>query len=120
PSLLVEAIAALRRTGDRAVLGPAIDGGYYLIGLKAAHRHLFADIPWGTTDVARLSLERAAEIGLEVVLLPAWYDVDDAETFAMLRTELAGGPIRIDGSTRASGSAPATRAYLASVGFEES
>ena len=119
-SLLVEAIAALRRAGDRAVLGPAIDGGYYLIGLKTAHPHLFADIPWGTNDVARLSLERAAEIGLEVVLLPEWYDVDDAETFAMLREELSNGPTRTDGDARASGPATATRAYLASVAFEQS
>jgi rSAM/selenodomain-associated transferase 1 len=120
PSLLVEAIAALRRAGDRVVFGPAIDGGYYLVGLKAAHGHLFTDIPWGTADVTRLSLERAAEIGLEVVLLPAWYDVDDAETFTMLREELAGRPIRTNGNTRASGPAYATRAYLASVSFEES
>ena len=86
---------------------------------SAAHPRLFADIPWGTTDVARLSMERAAEIGLEVVLLPPWYDVDDAETFAMLRADLAGAPTRTDGKSHASGPAAATRAYLASAGFEE-
>lgn len=115
PSLLVKAIGALRAAGDRAVVGPSIDGGYYLIGLKAAHRHLFVDIPWGTAEVARLTLKRAAEIGLEGVLLPAWYDIDDAASFAMLREELAGGPVRIHGNTLCGGSADATRTCLADL-----
>src|SRR6516164_3993032 len=39
---LVQAIETLREPGDRMVLGPASDGGYYLIGLKHPHKHLFA------------------------------------------------------------------------------
>jgi rSAM/selenodomain-associated transferase 1 len=107
-SYLVEAIALLRRPDDRMVLGPAADGGYYLIGLKAAHARLFRDIPWGTDAVARLTLERASEIGLEAVLLPEWYDVDDAESLGWLRQELAGRSERF----RRGGPAPATRAFL--------
>jgi len=111
PSLLTEAINALRRPGDRLVLGPASDGGYYLIGLKAPHRHLFMDIPWGTATVARSTLERASQIGLETMLLAEWYDVDDATTLAWLRGELAGHSDRFkDG-----GAAAATRAYLATM-----
>jgi rSAM/selenodomain-associated transferase 1 len=111
PSLLAEAIEALRRPGDRMVLGPASDGGYYLIGLKAPHRHLFMDIPWGTETVARSTLERASQIGLETVLLGEWYDVDDAATLAWLREELAGHSDRFkDG-----GAAAATRACLATI-----
>jgi hypothetical protein len=109
PRLLVDAIDALRRPGDRLVLGPASDGGYYLIGLKHPHRRLFEDIPWGTETVARLTVERAGEIGLEVVTLPEWYDVDDAETFAWLRAEIAGRSDRFTGG----GAAAATRAWLA-------
>ena len=90
-------------------LGPASDGGYYLIGLKAPHRHLFTDIPWGTDAVARLTIERAAQIDVETVLLPEWYDVDDATTLGWLREELAGRSDRF----RDGGAAPATRAYLA-------
>ncbi len=107
--LMADAISALRRAGDRMVLGPASDGGYYLIGLKYAHRHVFTDIPWGTSDVARLTLERAAQIGLEAVLLPEWYDVDDTESLDWLRAELAGQSARFhDGSPAA-----ATRECLA-------
>jgi hypothetical protein len=110
-SFLVDAIEALRRPGDRVVLGPASDGGYYLIGLKAAHRRLFEDVPWGTGEVARVTVARAAEIDLEVALLPEWYDVDDAESLGWLREELAGR-----GRFTAGNAAAATRAFLASIG----
>jgi len=110
-ALLVEAVEALRRPGDRMVLGPASDGGYYLIGLKTPHRHVFTDIPWGTDAVARLTIERAAQIDLETVLLPEWYDVDDATTLGWLRDELAGRSDRF----RDGGDAAATRAYLATT-----
>lgn len=113
PSLLIDTIAALRRPGDRIVLGPAIDGGYYLIGLKAPHQPLFVNVPWGTADVARVTVERAAEIGVEVVLLPEWYDIDDARTLEMLCDELAGRPIGVTKNGLARSDAAATRAYLA-------
>ncbi len=80
PSLLVETASVLARPGDRAVLGPSTDGGYYLLGLKAAHRRLFEDIAWSTEHVAQQTLERAAEIGLDVHMLPTWYDVDDIDS----------------------------------------
>ena len=108
PRLLVQAVEALRQPGDRMVLGPASDGGYYLIGLKSPHRHLFMQIAWGTATVARSTCERAAEIGLATTLLPEWYDIDDIETLRWLRDELAGHSARF----RAGGFAPATRAFL--------
>jgi rSAM/selenodomain-associated transferase 1 len=108
PRLLVQAIEALREPGDRMVLGPASDGGYYLIGLKHPHRQLFTEIAWGTDTVARTTCERAAEIGLATTLLPEWYDVDDIETLRWLRDELAGHSTRF----RAGGFAPASRAFL--------
>jgi hypothetical protein len=76
-ALLVRTAAALERDGERVVLGPADDGGYYLLGMKAAHAHLFADIAWSTGSVAETTRLRAAQLGLEVVELPSWYDVDD-------------------------------------------
>ena len=69
-ALLVETAEALARPGDRAVLGPSSDGGYYLLGLKTAHRRMFEDIAWSTERVAGQTLERAREIGLEVHQLP--------------------------------------------------
>jgi rSAM/selenodomain-associated transferase 1 len=105
---LVQAIEALRRPGDRMVLGPASDGGYYLIGLKQAHRRLFTRIAWGTDTVARATCERADEIGLSTILLPEWYDIDDVETLRWLQEEMAGRSTRFLGG----GSAPASRALL--------
>jgi uncharacterized protein len=87
-SLLIEAAEVLSRPGDRAVLGPADDGGYYLLGLKTAHRRLFQDVAWSTEHVARQTLERAAELGLPVHMLPTWYDVDDIRALRLLQTEL--------------------------------
>jgi len=87
-SLLVETAEVLSQPGDRAVLGPSTDGGYYLLGLKARHRRLFEDVTWSTDRVAEQTLARAAEIGLSVHLLPAWYDVDDAQSLSVLYGEL--------------------------------
>lgn len=106
--LLVQAVESLREPGDRMVLGPASDGGYYLIGLKHPHKHLFMEIAWGTESVARSTCERAAEIGLATTLLPEWYDVDDIETLRWLQEELAGRLTRFRGG----GFAAASRAFL--------
>jgi rSAM/selenodomain-associated transferase 1 len=100
-ALLVETAEVLARPGDRAVLGPSSDGGYYLLGLKAAHRHMFADIAWSTERVAQQTLERAREIGLEVHRLPVWYDVDDVEGLQRLRAELGSHHGRPRSSGRA-------------------
>ncbi len=88
-SLLVGAARALALPGDRVVVGGAEDGGYYLIGLKRAHRRLFEDIAWSTDRVLRQTLDRAAEIGLSVHALPVWYDVDDVASLRRLFADLA-------------------------------
>jgi hypothetical protein len=90
-ALLVETASLLQRPGDRAVIGPSADGGYYLLGLKTAHRRLFDDIDWSTERVARQTLERAQEIGLPVHVLPTWYDVDDLDALRLLHGELCEG-----------------------------
>lgn len=124
-AILAEAVRALRRPGERVVLGPARDGGYYLIGLKTAYWDLFRDMPWSTPEVGRITIERAEEIGLPVVRLPVWYDVDDAGGLAWLLDEIAGARPKFmdvqdthaqDGTARAypPAPAPATRALLLS------
>ena len=106
-AILREAVDATRR-GGVVVLSPAFDGGYTLIGVSKLHERLYADIPWSTAQVHRQTEERAAEIGLPVVNVPGWYDVDDAESLALLEAELAGEPLRFANGANA----PATRAYL--------
>jgi uncharacterized protein len=87
-ALLVQTAEALARPGERAILGPASDGGYYLLGVKAARRRLFDDIAWSTEHVAEQTRERARELGIEVGVLPAWYDVDDGQSLRRLHGEL--------------------------------
>jgi rSAM/selenodomain-associated transferase 1 len=82
------AIAELQKAGDRVVIGPSQDGGYYLIGLTHAHAELFADIAWSTSSVFAETVVAAKAAGIEVVVLPLWYDVDDGETLALLTAEL--------------------------------
>jgi rSAM/selenodomain-associated transferase 1 len=87
-ALLNETAEILAGPGDRAVLGPSSDGGYYLLGLKATHSRLFEDIAWSTERVAEQTRERAREIKLDVHELPVWYDVDDVDSLRRLRTEI--------------------------------
>jgi glycosyltransferase A (GT-A) superfamily protein (DUF2064 family) len=109
--LLREAVEALRRPGERVIFGPALDGGYTLIGLKGRAPDLFADIPWSTADVLSASLARAASAGLPAALIDPWYDVDDEESLAWLIAEIRGE--RLEGLTMSGAHAPATRAVLA-------
>jgi rSAM/selenodomain-associated transferase 1 len=86
--LLVDAASALAQPGDRVVLGPAEDGGYYVIGIKAPHVHLFQGIAWSTERVAGETRRRARALGLPVVELDTWYDVDDAQALQRLCREM--------------------------------
>ena len=58
------------------VLGPALDGGYYLIGLNRSIPDLFTDIPWSTEQVLALTQEKARVLGLKTALLESWRDID--------------------------------------------
>jgi rSAM/selenodomain-associated transferase 1 len=78
----------LSRPGARVVLGPAFDGGYYLIGIKDSEPRLFEDISWSTDRVLKQTIDRANAIGLDVELLPPWYDVDDEQSFERLALDL--------------------------------
>ena len=103
---LDRAMAVLRQPGDRVVLGPADDGGYYLIGLKSPHPRLFQDIDWSTDRVLRQTVDRADEQGLEVQLLPSWYDIDDARSLNRACHEL------LSSNPNSGYPAPHTRDYL--------
>lgn len=81
---IVEAARLLAQPGERAVLGPATDGGYYLLALKAPHPELFADIDWSTERVAAQTRAAAHRRGIEVAEIAPWYDVDDPASLAQL------------------------------------
>jgi rSAM/selenodomain-associated transferase 1 len=101
-----QAVELLSSGDDRVVLGPSDDGGYYLIGVKKPHRHLFEQIDWSTERVLDQTIDRAAEIGFEVKLLPTGYDVDDGASLRRLCDELLG-----EGENKSV--APITREFLA-------
>ncbi len=86
-----QAVAELARPGDRVVLGPSHDGGYYLIGLKQPHGEPFSGISWSTSTVYAETLAACSAAGLELVELPLWYDVDDGATLDVLTGELLAG-----------------------------
>lgn len=74
-SLLCDAFQRLE-TAD-LLLGPAKDGGYYLIGMKKAYPFLFERVPWSTDRVLRETLEKAKKVGLTVELLKTLSDLDE-------------------------------------------
>ena len=78
-----------------AVIGPCLDGGYYLIGLSGHMPELFRDIPWSTGEVTGATLERAGNVGLSVSLIDEWYDVDTWEDVVRLKRDLGES---LDGS----------------------
>jgi rSAM/selenodomain-associated transferase 1 len=88
PAGHVQAAFAALHDHDCAI-GPATDGGYYLIALRSPCRELFAGISWGGPDVLRQTVERVAESRLSLALGPVWYDVDAVCDLQFLSGHLA-------------------------------
>ena len=85
-----QAVKLLSLPGDRIILGPCDDGGYYLIGLKRLYREVFERIDWSTERVFEQTRQRATQIGIKVHELPRGFDVDDRATLHQLCDELLG------------------------------
>ena len=94
------------------VLGPAEDGGYYLIALRAGAvaPRLFAEIAWSTDQVLPTTLARCRELGLAAELLPEASDVDTPEDLRRLAKRMTDGDL----------GCPRTRALLSSLGLLQS
>lgn len=84
PAMIAAAFHTLAANPDRLVLGPALDGGYYLIGATAAP-DVFRDVPWGTGDVLAQTVAEAERLGLVVQLLDPLGDVDTVEDLRRVR-----------------------------------
>ena len=95
--------------GADVVLGPAEDGGYYLIALRAGAvaRRLFEDIAWSTDRVFPETVERCRELGLRLELLPKASDVDTPEDLHRLASRMNGDDL----------GCPRTRALLDAWGY---
>ena len=111
-AILEEAFAALEASPGHVVLGPASDGGYYLLGLTAPKiPDLFTGVRWSTKYALMDTLRRCEFEERRVTLLPLLDDVDEPEDLARLRDVLAADPSR----------APHTAASLQQLGeaFQE-
>jgi rSAM/selenodomain-associated transferase 1 len=82
------------------VVGPSVDGGYYLIGMSRSHARLFEGIEWSTPRVFNQTLARASHLGLRVQVGPEWYDVDQPADLQRLRIDLTVSPPQIARHTR--------------------
>ena len=78
-SLIRESLQLLLSNQAEVVFGPCHDGGYYLVGMRKPHPELFRNIPWSTSSVLSLSLEKSRKLGLNVKLLSFWNDLDTFE-----------------------------------------
>ena len=112
---LARAAERLLAPGRRAVLGPADDGGYWLLGLQTPESGMFARIAWSTGTVAAATTERAGEIGLPLEQLGAWFDIDDRDGLQRLVRE-AAGPTR---GAEQPFAAPSTARCMAGLGLAE-
>jgi uncharacterized protein len=100
---LFEALDALRRDGG-IVLGPADDGGYYLMGMTEVYPQVFDRIAWGGDDVLIETLARADRIGIGRRIIRGGYDVDTIEDLRRVEQDLRSQPSDV---------APNLRAWLA-------
>ncbi len=89
--ILKGAFASLERASD-VVLGPAEDGGYYLLGATRLLPRMFEKIPWGTERVMRATLAALDRCGARTIVLSPWHDVDRPRDLEWVRRELSGRP----------------------------
>ena len=83
--ILLDAFRNLDSGDDpKITLGPAADGGYYLIGMNRFFPKIFTDIPWSTSEALSRTMQRARELKVNITLLPEWRDVDCAEDLEAL------------------------------------
>ena len=82
PDLPVERIERahrLMKNGEKLILGPAEDGGYYLVGCSPVQRRYFQGIDWSTSRVLEQTIERAQELVVTPCKLSPWRDIDTLE-----------------------------------------
>ncbi len=97
-SHLLEAFEALEAGAD-LVIGPSLDGGYYLIGMRAHQPELFKSMPWSTDVVLAETLARARRMGLRTHLLPALRDLDEAADLEAVERSLQALGLSTDPNT---------------------
>lgn len=85
-TVILNAFEELKDT--QCVLGPSLDGGYYLIGLSFFKKGLFEEIRWGTSKVFEQTINRLKEMGLRYELLNKSFDIDHYKDILLLKQRL--------------------------------
>lgn len=92
PEYLLQALDHLHKHNNGLTIGPTEDGGYYLIGMSKPHAPIFDNISWSTDRVFDQTLANIRKVGgLELQILPSWYDVDEPDDVRRLQKELESG-----------------------------
>ena len=86
PSIVISAFLCLE--GRDIVLGPATDGGYYLVGCRPPVPPIFEEMDWSTPEVLSRTIDKLQETGLSLAILPPWYDIDTVDDWRMLAGHL--------------------------------
>jgi rSAM/selenodomain-associated transferase 1 len=107
PEAILNQARAMLASHD-AVIGPALDGGFYLLGLRRCPIGLLANIRWSAATTGALVAARLHHYGMQLGVLPRWFDVDDVGDLARLRRWIQVGAIH----------APATQRALESLALE--
>ncbi|MDH3974811.1 MAG: TIGR04282 family arsenosugar biosynthesis glycosyltransferase [Deltaproteobacteria bacterium] len=97
-SIVEEAFESLEK--HDLVLGPSLDGGYYLIAISGEVPEIFNGIQWGGDTVFEDTFNKAKSLGLDMHILPFWYDVDTIKELRFLSIHLAGLDDRVCVETR--------------------
>ena len=88
--VLKEAFEKLESENAPALaIGPAADGGYYLIGMRRFLPEIFTGIPWSTSEVLSCTITRSETLGIGAALLPEWRDVDNPNDLEALEDRLS-------------------------------
>jgi len=112
-SRLDDACGALR-TAD-AVLGPADDGGFYLIGVSTYPHGLLDTVQWSASDTCVRTLERFERHHLTTTVIDPWFDVDEPADLHTLRRRIRDGTIHAPETARILGAATAIKSSRADV-----
>lgn len=93
PDFIVAALEGLAGGRADVALGATSDGGYYAVGLRAPAPGLFDSVEWSTPRAYAQTARNAARLGLRLLELPLWYDVDTPGDLLRLRAELDGDEV---------------------------
>jgi len=94
PKHFVDSAFDALRSGPAVTIGPAVDGGYYLIGMDRLYPEAFRDMSYSHNQVYSDTVDRLRETTARVVRLEEWYDVDDKQGLVRLMDDLASGAVR--------------------------